>query len=83
MAMTDRFIEDLYWEDADAISCDVHCPACSWPREALLHSAAAETSRERVALSLSGPDCSSQRLSIVAALAQIRGVESRRSGKRA
>lgn len=34
----------------------------------------AETSQERVALSLSGPDCSSQRPSIVAALVQISGV---------
>ena len=35
---------------------------------------AAETSQERVALSLSGPDCSSQHQSIVAALARISGV---------
>lgn len=40
----------------------------------LAHSVAADTSRERVALSLSGPDCSSQRLSIVTALAQMRDV---------
>ena len=42
--------------------------------EGLVNSAAADTSRERVALSLSGPDCSSQRLSIRAALTQIPGV---------
>lgn len=35
---------------------------------------AAETSQERVALSLSGPDCSSQHQSIVAALGRISGV---------
>ncbi len=40
----------------------------------LLSPAAAETLHERVALSLSGPDCSSQRPSIGAALAQIPGV---------
>ena len=40
----------------------------------LVNSVAAETLHERVALSLSGPDCSSQRLSIVAALVQISGV---------
>ncbi len=40
----------------------------------LRHSVAAETSRERVAFSLSGPDCSVQRLSIVAALVQMRDV---------
>ena len=34
----------------------------------------AETSQERVALSLAGPDCSSQRQSIGTALAQIPGV---------
>jgi hypothetical protein len=34
----------------------------------------AETSQERVVLSLSGPDCFSQRPSIVAALVQISGV---------
>lgn len=34
----------------------------------------ADTSRERVALSLSGPDCVSQRPSIVAALVRIPGV---------
>jgi hypothetical protein len=42
--------------------------------EGFVNSAAAETSRERVALSLSGPDCPSQRLSIRAALTQIPGV---------
>lgn len=36
---------------------------------------AAETSQERVALSLSGPDCSSQRQSIGAALVKISGVD--------
>lgn len=40
----------------------------------LLSPVAAETSQERVALSLSGPDCSSQRPSIGAALTQIPGV---------
>ncbi len=35
---------------------------------------AAETSQERVALSLSGPDCSAQHPSIVAALTRISGV---------
>ncbi|MBI4000689.1 MAG: hypothetical protein HY348_02760 [Nitrospira defluvii] len=40
----------------------------------LLSPVAAETSQERVALSLSGQDCSSQRPSIGAALAQIPGV---------
>lgn len=36
---------------------------------------AAETAQERVALSLSGPDCSSQRQSIVAALGRISDVD--------
>ena len=40
----------------------------------LVNSFAADTSQERVALSLAGPDCSSQRQSIGAALAQIHGV---------
>ena len=40
----------------------------------LLSPVAAETSQERVALSLSGPDCSSQRPSVGAALTQIPGV---------
>jgi hypothetical protein len=42
--------------------------------EGLVSVAAADTSRKRVALSLSGPDCPSQRLSIRAALTQIPGV---------
>ena len=40
----------------------------------LLSPVVAETSQERVALSLSGPDCVSQRPSIVAALVRIPGV---------
>ncbi len=40
----------------------------------LLSPVVAETSQERAALSLSGPDCFSQRQSIVAALVQIPGV---------
>jgi hypothetical protein len=40
----------------------------------LLSSVDAGTSQERVALSLSGPDCSSQRQSIIAALGKISGV---------
>ena len=42
--------------------------------EGLVNSAAAEPSGERVALYLSGPDCSSQRLPISAALTQVPGV---------
>ncbi|MDR4480771.1 MAG: hypothetical protein R3B37_13640 [Nitrospira sp.] len=41
----------------------------------LLSPVAAETSQERVALSLSGPDCFSQYRSIGAALARISGVK--------
>jgi hypothetical protein len=40
----------------------------------VLSPVAAETSRERVALSLTGPDCFSQRPSLAAALGQLPGV---------